>query len=78
MTTIKIIWIDAWRANALTPEMMKTLGVEIMTKWKSFRWKRESPCGSQISDLKRSFDSILVALLVERDSAYRRLAEGVK
>lgn len=79
MTTIKIIAIDGVPTLALTPEIMKTLGVEINDEVEVFVSDQKLIIGAgEEATRKAKLDKIFADLLVERDSAYRRLAEGVQ
>ncbi len=76
MRTIKITAIDGVPTLPLTPEIMKTLGVEINDEVEVSVFAQKLIIGAEATR-KAKLDKIFAELLVERDSAYRRLAEGV-
>ncbi len=77
MRTIKITAIDGVPTLPLTPEIMKTLGVEINDEVEVSVFAQKLIIGAEATR-KAKLDKIFAELLVERDSAYRRLAEGVQ
>lgn len=77
MTTIKITVIDGVPMLPLTPEIMKTLGVEINDEVEVSVSDQKLIIGAGATRTAK-LDKIFTELLVERDSAYRRLAEGVQ
>ncbi len=79
MTTIKITAIDGVPTIQLTQEMLETLGVEINDEVEVSVAERNLMirATSEVTR-KAKLDKIFAELLVERDSAYRRLAEGVQ
>lgn len=79
MTTIKIIAIDGVPTLPLTQEMLATLGIEINDEVAVSASDRKLiiRATSEVTR-KAKLDKIFADLLVERDSAYRRLAEGVQ
>ncbi len=77
MRTIKITAIDGVPTLPLTPEIMKTLGVEINDEVEVSVFAQKLIIGAEATR-KAKLDKIFADLLIERDSAYRRLAEGVQ
>ncbi len=76
MRTIKITAIAGVPTLPLTPEIMKTLGVEINDEVDVSVSDHKLIIGAEATR-KAKLDKILTELLVERDSVYRTLAEGV-
>lgn len=79
MTTSKITMMDGLPTLALTQEILNALGLEIGADVELSITERKLSVRA-VSEAERAakLNRIFAELLVERDSAYRRLAEGVK
>lgn len=79
MMTSEITMMDGVPALRLTQESLDVLGVEMGDEVEIIIAERRLILQAAVpAERKAKMDKIFAELMIERDSAYRKLAEGVK
>lgn len=79
MLTREITMLDGAPVLRLTPEILAALGIEIGDEIEIIIAERRLILQAAVTaERNAKMDKIFAELMIERESAYRKLAEGVK